>query len=230
MEAAVIRSVGGGTKPHVPIHPFRRRFGGKCAFGGRAADGDVGGNHLAEHAVSDELDGRYEFAAVGRTLLHTGLEDAACAADFVDDVTRLADGQRQRFFAVDVFTSVGGHDGHRGMPVVRRANDDSIKIWSGQHVSEITIFGATFVLAGLLLVGVSLLRQIVGVFHLARIDVADGDDLDGRHFKQVSQMAGGHAASADDADGDAVVGGRGKDFGHGNKRRRGRGGSKSFKE
>ena len=116
------------------------------------------------------------------------------------------------------------------MPVVRRADDDGIQIWPGQHVSEITILGTTFVLAGLLLVGVCLLRQIVGVFHLSRIDVADGDDLDGRHFEQVSQMARGHAASADDADGDTIVGGRGEDFGHGNERCCGCGGSESFKE
>ena len=86
MEAAVVRPVGGWAEPHVPIHPFRRRFGGKRAFGGWAADGDMGGNHFAEHAVADELNGRDEFATVGRTLLHTSLEDTTCAADFVDDV------------------------------------------------------------------------------------------------------------------------------------------------
>lgn len=87
MEAAVVWPVRGGSKPHVPIHPFRRRFGGKRAFGRRAADSDMGGYHLAEHAVADKLDGRDEFAAVGRPLLHAGLENAARAADFVDDVS-----------------------------------------------------------------------------------------------------------------------------------------------
>ena len=86
MKAAVVGSVWSGAKPHVPIHPLGRRFGGKRAFGGRAADRDVGGDHLAEHAVADKLDGCDEFAAVGCTLLHAGLEDAACAADFIDDV------------------------------------------------------------------------------------------------------------------------------------------------
>ena len=116
------------------------------------------------------------------------------------------------------------------MPVVRRADDDGIQIRSCQHISEITVFSASLILAGLFLIGICLLRQIVGVLHFAGIDVADGDDLDGGHFEKVSQMARGHSASADDTDRNAVVGRRGQNFGHGNEGRRSGGGSESFQE
>ena len=230
MKAAVVGPVGGGAEPHVPIHPFGGRLGGKRAFRRRAADRHMGGNHLAKHSVTNELDGSYELAAIRRALLHSSLENTARAADFADDVPRLANGQRQRLFAIDVLSRVGGHDGHRGMPMVRCADDNGIKIRPCQHIPEITIFGASFVLAGFLLVGVCLLREIVGVVHLAGIDVADGNDLHARHFKKIPQMSCRHAARADDTDGDSVVGGRGENLGRGDKRRHGGGGSKSFQE
>lgn len=116
------------------------------------------------------------------------------------------------------------------MPVVRRADDNGVQIGPCQHISEITVFSASFILAGLLLIGICLLRQVERVLHFAGIDVADGNDLDGGHFEKVSQMARGHSASADDTDRDAVVGRRGQNFWHGNEGRRGSGGSESFQE
>ena len=116
------------------------------------------------------------------------------------------------------------------MPVIRRADDDGIQIRSCQHISEITVFSASLILARLFLIGICLLRQVERILHLAGINVADGDDLDGRHFEKISQMARGHSASTDDTDRDAVVGRRGQNFWHGNEGRRGSGGSESFQE
>ncbi len=230
MEAAVVGPVWGGAEPHVPIHPFWSRLGGKRAFRRGAADRHMGGNHLSKHTVTDELDGSYELASIRRALLHSSLENTARAADFADDIPRLTDGQRQRLFAVDVLSRVGCHDAHRGMPVVGRADDNGIKVRTCKHVPEITVLGTTFVLAGFLLVGVCLLCEIVGVVHLAGINVTDGNDLHVRHFEKIPQMSCRHSARADDTDGDSVVGGRGENLGRGDKRRHGGGGSKSFQE
>jgi len=68
-------------------------------------------------------------------------EDAARAADGVDDGPALADGPGHRLLAPDILAGLGGGDGDEGVPVGRRRDVDDVDVGPGQDLAEVRVSG-----------------------------------------------------------------------------------------
>src|SRR5262249_49714075 len=112
----------------------------------------------------------------------------------------LADGVGQRLLAIDVQPRLAGGDGGQGVPVVRGGDDDRVEPLVADQVTEVLVGGA--------LLAAALLGELLGGAQVPLVHVADGDDLDVLLAGEAAEQAAALAAGADDADGDAVAGGR----------------------
>ena len=64
------------------------------------------------------------------------MEDDTVAIDFAHHAVGLADGEGERIFAVDVFTSACGGENGDGMPVVGGGDEDGVDIIAGDELAE----------------------------------------------------------------------------------------------
>ncbi len=98
------------------------------------------------------------------SLLCAGLEHALGLPLNFDDTLAFVDGQGKRFFAINILARFHRGDGNQRVPVVNRAADDGIDVFTLQQLAKIGIaFGAgEKFLSG---------RQVTGV------NITDGNDL-----------------------------------------------------
>ena len=61
-----------------------------------------------------------------RAILAGGLEHAVIVAHRLNHLGPFCEGQRHGLLAEDVFTRIGGGDGHGGVPVIRHHNGDHV--------------------------------------------------------------------------------------------------------
>ena len=122
-----IRDIRGRAFPEIPVEPFGNLAGLEGAADRVVADAGLGRVDLADASVANQLAGQ-PVAIVG-ALLAAGLEDAVVFSGRLDHRLAFLDGQRQRFFAVDV--TAGLHRGDRGqrVPVVDRADRDGVQVF-----------------------------------------------------------------------------------------------------
>ena len=222
---------GGGADPEGPIEAGRDRLAGDgevdggvlsaVAFdvggfeivvepagpeeGAQGIEQGEGGLDLAEAAGADELDD----AADGGdgAVLGAGLEDAGVAADGRDELAAFVERDGDGFFAVDVFAGLGGVDGHEGVPVVGGDDDDGVDIGAGEDFAVVVVGGAGGVGAGGAAGGDDGIDGGFGGIAADAIDIADGEELDGGVAGEAAEMAGTHAADADEGEGEAIAGG-----------------------
>ena len=77
------------------------------------------------------------------SLLRTGLENAFGLALNFDEPLAFVDSQGERFFAVNILAGLHRGHGDQRMPVVNRAADDSVDVFSLQQFAKVGItFGA----------------------------------------------------------------------------------------
>src|SRR5262249_38570811 len=155
---------------------------------------------LADAAIAHELAGQPE-AGVG-ALLRADLEYMSRLLDHTKDRLPLGDGQRQRLLAVDVLALAHRLDGHEGVPMVGRGDEDGAQVLAGEQFAEVVVAGH---------VPHPALAQLArGAIAVAVIDVAHRDTFDALVAQGVAEngpAAALGAADADDAE-DGPVGGR----------------------
>ena len=79
-------------------------------------------------AITDHGNRLQEIAVILASLLGTDLQDTARFFDNLADQLAFVDRERQRFFAIDVFTGLHGFDGDLRVPVVRCGNRNQVDV------------------------------------------------------------------------------------------------------
>ena len=87
----------------------------------RADPGDVTDPAIAHHGCS------FAKSGIG-TLLGSGLQHPATSPCGFNQLPSLADRQGERFFAIDILARQQGGLGDRGVPVIRRADENGVDV------------------------------------------------------------------------------------------------------
>jgi hypothetical protein len=98
-----------------------------------------------------------------------------------------------RLLHVDVGPRLDGRDRRQGMPMVRRGDQHEVQVFLFEH------FAVVAVEAGFLPRPLPGSRQLGRLAEHPLVDVAQGDDLDGRHLEQTEEVALAIPAAADQA-------------------------------
>ena len=134
----------------------------------------------------------------GAALLRAHLDDAIVAAGGVDHDAALADGQRERFFDVDVLARLARHDRRQRVPVIGRADDYRVDVLAIEHPAKVA--------AGEIRHLVEVLVDALGrLADLLVVHVAERDALRAKP-QGVAQIACALTAAADESYTDASVG------------------------
>src|SRR5262249_37527134 len=144
---------------------------------------------------------------------------AAVLAGRVDHQPALADVVRARLLDVDVLARGAGEDGGRGVPVVGGGDEDRVDRPVGQHAAQVP--------GGLRPAARRPLDRLGGGVHAVAVRVADPGNLHVLAGEQGPDVVHPHAAGADDADDDALVGAAGAAGGFGGSEGRGPGGGQA---
>ena len=130
-----------------------------------------------------------------RALLFAGLEHALVLADRLDHHASLADGVRERLFAVDVLARLAGMDAGQVMPMLRRGVHDDVHVLAIQQRAVVLVGRALVVL-----------RPRVRPAH---VQIGHGDDAGVLGRLALASLADGELpvapSAADDAHTDLVV-------------------------
>lgn len=131
---------GSGAEPSVPIEALGRiLFGGAAdAVGALVHEVESAGDaDFAEFAGADPFD---DAAVVGGGMdLGADLADALMAVDGVADGERFGGVEGHRFLQVDILAGLNGVDGHEGMPVGRRGDDDAVDVAAGEEFAIVDV-------------------------------------------------------------------------------------------
>src|ERR1700722_3084212 len=162
----VILRGGSLAEPEVVIEPVPDgNFLERTAANARRHE-DVDLLQGADAPVADEFAGEAEpFAAA---LLRAGLENDFIIADGFDDVMAFVNGQRQRFFAMDIFFGPRGGDVDERVPVIRGCLADGGNVIAFEQFPEVIIFVRCATVVG------ETLRGLIGIL---LIHIADGQDI-----------------------------------------------------
>lgn len=154
------------------------------------------GLHVVDFA---KLAGAYDLGGaleVGtRPLLQAHLHDAIVAPRGFHHQTSFAHHVGDGLFHVDVFPGLAGGDHDVRMPMIGRGDDHRVHSAVVQQLAEIGIRAR--LAAG----------ELMGFCKVRLVDVADRYDFGVGLFLEIGQIHAPHAAAADDADGDPIVGG-----------------------
>lgn len=211
-EDGVVWADGCGAEPLVPIEAGFGGFFWQVTPGGGDADADVDAEERADAALAYEVNGLAEAAVVFGALLAAGLKDDAVLADRFDGEAAFGEGERERFFAVDVFLRRGGIEDHVDVPVVGRGDDDGVDIRAGEEF--VVVFGGGDAGSRARGVGVVRVGGGFGVGAAGGIDIAHTDDLNARVLKGPIEVAAILDSHADEAEAQASVGARRAGSGH----------------
>ncbi len=135
---------------------------------------------------------------LGAARLGADLHDTPVAPCRLDHQPPLSDIVRARLFHIDVLAGLGGEDGGRCVPMVRRGDEHGVHTVDLQHfaqVAQLLRFGAG---AGL--------DHVCGVGLVVGIGIADKRDLDVLTLVEIPDVISPHAARADDAQRHLVIG------------------------
>ena len=131
-----------------------------------------------------QLDGQLE-AAIG-SLLSADLHHAAGFLDHLAEQLAFVDGQRHRFFGVEVLAGLAGVDGHGGVPVVGRAVYDHVDVVAFE---QLAVIGVDVGLA---------VESLLGALGVGAIQVADRHHVAERGgHPGIAQAASAHADGSD---------------------------------
>ncbi len=167
---------------HVPVELRRNRLlGERTALGRIVRQGHPDLLQLADSPVANQFDGRLKLLEA--PLHRADLNDAAGLFDHFAQQLALVDGERHRFFGIDVFARLAGGDGDGRVPMVGRG--------VGHHVDALVVEQFAVILVDRRFSAESLL----GSFRMFQIDVADGHDV-----AEAGGLAGNVGALAADAD------------------------------
>jgi len=156
---------------------------------------------LAEFPLAAQV-GSVDKFGVG-TLLAADLQDAAVLTHRFAKLLSFINGQRHRFFEVNVFAGLAGGDSDDRMLVIRRGDHDRVDIGTRQ---QLLIIFVQVDLAFFAVIGVVFLHALIeaGAFHV--VDVAAGHyfhPVDGNEtVEQVHRLL----TEADKTDVDRIVG------------------------
>ena len=103
-----------------------------------------------------------------------------------------------RLLDVDVLAGREGQHGRRGVPVVRRGDDDAVDILLREHPAD--------VLLGLRRVGLIRRDRFHPLGQGLFLGIANEPDLDAGHAAEHLRVLGAPAVGADDGEDDAIVG------------------------
>ena len=118
----------------------------------------------------------------------------------------VANGLRQRLFAIHVLPRPARRDRHDGVPMLGRGDYDCINVRSLQELLILVVRRAPRVLPVAFLLGVVLLDFLLRRFAGPRINIADRDDLHSAKAQQVLYMRPAHLLEADDPQPDPLRG------------------------
>ena len=205
---AVVGMPGAGAKPTIPVNSLRHGFRRELFVRTGTTDADVDLLDVANVAVAYQFAGETEIP--GRALLTAGLKDPAVSPSGVDHLTAFANGQAERFFAIDVFAGPHGQDGHGRVPMIRRRDQDSVDIITSQQVAEVVVQFDAAVLPAFergtrFIVGIPFLNGLFAPFRSLGLHIADRENLEVGIARQVAQMPTSHVADPDEAQPNAVV-------------------------
>ena len=190
----IIGALGRGTEPEVVVEFARRRGIWRIpeTWEDVAKELDLDGDELADLTAANE----FARAGVvgGRALLGADLDDAVVAASGVEHPAALFDEEREGLFDVNVFARAAGHHGHKGVPVVRRRDNEGVDVFVFEKLPEVVVTGG----------GAS--DGFDGGVEAGLKDIGHGDDLGAGKAVEIARVQTPDEAKADDADADAVVG------------------------
>ena len=98
---------------------------------------------------------------------------------------------------------------HGDVPVVGRGDVDGVDVLLREEFAEVGVHADAAIGTAGPDFGEELLESALGVEAAALLRIADGDDFDVVEERVLAGFEDGATAAADDADGDAVAGGRG---------------------
>src|SRR5581483_5189753 len=127
------------AQPHLVVEPLGRglrRLVSACGITGKA---DLHALQVADTAVAHQLGRITELD--GRTLLAADLEDASRGLHGIAQGATLRDGERGGLLQVHVFAGAHRVNADERVPVVRRADHDSVDIFVGQQLVIVGIAG-----------------------------------------------------------------------------------------
>lgn len=165
-----------GPKPTIIVEISRDGFFGQLWRGGKFTEARTDQLDVADPTIAHDLGGFAE-GFIG-ALLRAGLENSAVVPRRLDEYAALTDGERLRFFAVNVFAGFHRSIGHGSVPVVGRADKHGVDIRAREQlfVRRINI-GTTGRRAAILEFSVGGADAGAHFFGFATHDIARGDDL-----------------------------------------------------
>ena len=168
-----------------------------------SGDSDVDRDELADPPVAHQLARIAE--VVRRALLASGLKHGCVSPGGLDHLFRLANGQSQRLFAVDVLARATRGDGDDGVPVIRHSDEHGVDVRAGKQLLELVVSIASGERAGGGCAAVLLLDLAARVLALDRIHVADGYNLYLGHPQKGAEMPATHVSHPDNAQRDPLT-------------------------
>ena len=170
---------------------------------------------LADAAAADKLAGTPELAVIFAALLGARLIDPSITPHRREHGLALAHGHCARLLAIDVFAGLGGHGGHRRVPVGRGGDQHGVNVRAGQHLAKVGIGLAGLVVAPAVNLRVMVIDLLGSVLAAVAPDIAHSQHLDifaprvaARHIRPraAQQVAAALAADADEPHRDALAG------------------------
>ena len=206
VDHGVVGEILDGAAPGIPVEVCRRFPDEVRPFflGNRVLDAHSGGGaafeagEFAERVVLDECVEAAELA--GRALPGAGLPDAFVFGDGIHEEAAFGEAPSEGFFAVDIESGVGGVDADFRVPVIWSCEADDVE---AGVCEEVGVCGVGLAVG----IFVMVVHLLFGSGHFAGVHVTDGDDADAGDAEEIGEIGGSHVATADDADGDFVVGG-----------------------
>ncbi len=174
-----------GAEPSVIVKAFRDGFDFLRRTGRAVMIVTMERVKPAEHAASRDIDTE---AKTGVTAsLRTGLIDCAVSFHRIRDGPAFGDGQRNRFFAVDIFSGLRRFNRENRMPVVRRGDQHRIYVAPCEDLAKVVVCGAIFV-------AVSRIHSLLCPDPMIRIDVTNGQHTQIITCQEIPQIV--HALTA----------------------------------
>ena len=161
----------GLSEPHIPVEFFGDFGDGDFAAGGCTSDGAGDGFQFADASFADHGNSVEEAERHFGALLGADLEDAFGFFQHFADLLAFVDGEREWFFAVDIFAGAECFDGDFGVPVIGCDDGDDVDIFAIEQFAVIFehFDGAFSAWSGLFFEG-----GFASFFDVVAIDVADG--------------------------------------------------------
>src|ERR1035438_10381511 len=195
IRVAALRHVVGFWRlpqPEVPVEAGGDRGRLERALAQAGGQPNLGPPQVPDPAVADQLARQPE--ALGAALLRAGLQHDAVPAHGIDHVPALLDRERQGLLGIDVLAGLRGGDVDKRVPVVGGRVDDGVDVRPLEHPSEIRVLRGRLAADG---------EFPRGLGRVARVDVADGDDL--AVVGCIRAVALSHSTAAYEGDARAVV-------------------------